>query len=206
MAEPPELTALPVRVNAATVSVVVRQRALLRRASPFFLFATLASATTLVHLDVGALTRASIRVARARVDAVSSRWAEPGRIVTEVQLTRLETWAGPDLPSFRVLLPGGEVHGIAQRIEGVPAFRPGEELVLFLVSRGSAQTGQAHHLVGLSEGVWRVERTPAGELVARPDPLDGIRLVEPQGKRSPEARVPLSLAALRARVEAALSQ
>jgi hypothetical protein len=203
MAEPAELTALPARVNAATASLVLRQRAVLRRAGPLLLFASLASATTLVHLDVGALTRASTRVARARVDAISSRWAEPGRIVTEVQLTRLETWSGSDLPSLRVLLPGGEVDGIAQRLEGVPTFRPGEDLVLFLAARGPAQTSQAHQLVGLSEGVWRVERTEAGELLARPEPLDGIRLVEPRGSRSTEARVPLSLAALRSRVQAA---
>jgi hypothetical protein len=175
----------------------------LRRAGPLLLLASIASATTLVHLDVTALTRASTRVARARVEAVSSRWAEPGRIVTEVQLTRLETWSGPDLPSLRVLLPGGTVDGIAQRIEGVPAFRPGEELVLFLAARGSARAGQAHGLVGLAEGVWRVERPEGSEPLARPEPLDGIRLVEPPGRHSTEARVPLSLGALRARVEAA---
>jgi hypothetical protein len=177
----------------------------LRRAGPLLLLTTLASATTLVRLDVGALTRASTRVARVHVDAVGSRWAEPGRIVTEVRLTRLETWSGADLQTLRVLLPGGEIDGIAQHVEGVPAFRPGEELVLFLAARGSAGAGPgaAHDLVGLSEGVWRVQRTESGEVLARPEPLDGIRLVEAPGTRSSEARVPLSLAALRARVEAA---
>ena len=180
---------------------------MLRYAGPLLLLTTLASATTLVRLDVGALTRASTRVARVHVDAAGSRWAEPGRIVTEVRLTRLETWSGTDLPNLRVLLPGGAVDGIAQRVEGVPAFRPGEELVLFLAARGPARAGPgaAHDLVGLSEGVWRVQRQ-SGAVLARPEPLDGIRLVEAPGTRSSEARVPLSLAALRARVEAARAQ
>jgi hypothetical protein len=177
----------------------------LRRSGPLLLLATIASATVLVRMDVAALTRASTRVVRARVEALETRWAEPGRIVTVVQLSRLETWSGPDIPALRVLLPGGEVDGLAQHLEGVPALLPGEELVLFLRARSSAP-GATHDLVGLAEGLWRVERTGSGEPIVRPEPLDGVQLVNPPGTRSGEARLPLSLATLRARVEAARSR
>src|SRR6516164_1438367 len=135
MTEPAELTAVTTRVNARTAEAVVRRRGVPRRLAPFLLLLALpALATTLVAMDVGALARASRCVVRVRVGSVSALRSEAGRITTVVELERLETWSGPDLPALRMLIPGGVVGDLGQRVEGAPAFVPGEEVVLFLAA------------------------------------------------------------------------
>src|SRR5262249_55709368 len=119
-------------------------------------------------MDVVALTRASQCVVRARVTSVSSQRSPSGRITTSVEL---EPWAGPDVQTLRMFIPGGVVGEIGQRVEGAPSFAAGEEVVLFLAARGSS-----YQPVGLGQGVWRVDRSTGAELV-RPERLDGVLLV-----------------------------
>src|SRR5262249_34897140 len=126
-------------------------------------------------MDVAALTRASQCVVRAPVSSVSSQRSRSGRITTSVELERLETWAGLDLPTLRMSVPGGVVGEIGQRVEGAPSFVAGEEVVLFLAARGTV-----FQPVGLGQGVWRVgrgTRAPPG----RAEPPDRGLLVRPAG-------------------------
>jgi len=154
-------------------------------------------ATTLVAMDVAALTRASQCVVRARVSSVSSQRSPSGRITTSVELERLETWAGLDLPTLRMSVPGGVVGEIGQRVEGAPSFVAGEEVVLFLAARGTV-----FQPVGLGQGVWRVDRVTGTPLV-RPEPLDGVLLVGPAAPDVSALRTPMTLEQLRSQVRAA---
>src|SRR5262249_26050782 len=156
-----------------------------------------ALATTLVAMDVVALTRASQCVVRARVTSVSSQRSPSGRITTSVELERLETWAGPDVQTLRMFIPGGGVGEIGQRGEGAPSFAAGEEVVLFLAARGSS-----YQPVGLGQGVWRVDRSTGAELV-RPERLDGVLLVGPGASDVSALRTPMTLEQLRSQVRAA---
>src|SRR5262249_30612122 len=182
-----------------TAKAVVRRRGVPRRLALLLLLLALpALATTLLAMDVGALARASRCVVRARVGSVSALRSDAGRITTVVELERLETWVGPDAPALRMLVPGGVVGGIGQRVEGAPAFVPGQEVVLFLAAHGAA-----YQPVGLGQGVWRVDRSSGPVALVRPEPLEGVLLVGPDASRSATLRAPMALDALRAQVRAA---
>lgn len=59
------------------------------------LFVGVAQATTLLALDVAALTKGSSLVVRAKVKSVASRWTKDGgRIMTDAVLEVSETWKG----------------------------------------------------------------------------------------------------------------
>lgn len=178
---------------------MLRRRGVSHRLASFLLLLALpALATTLVAMDVAALTRASRSVVRARVASVSSQRSTAGRITTAVELVRLDTWAGPDLPTLRMLIPGGVADGIGQHVDGAPSFVADEEVVLFLEAHGPA-----FQPVGLGQGVWRVDRSSGSAPLVRPEPLDGVLLVNPSGTRAGGLRTPLTLDTLRTQVRAA---
>ena len=185
-------------VNARTAGAVVRRRGVPRRLVLLLLLALPALATTLVAMDVPALARASRCVVRARVVSVSALRSDAGRITTAVEVERLETWAGPDLAVLRILVPGGVVGAVGQRVEGAPRFVQGEEVVLFLAAHGPA-----FQPVGLGQGVWRVDRSSGPVPLVRPEPLEGMLLVGPDTARAASLRTPMDLDALRAQVRAA---
>ncbi|MEN9797941.1 MAG: hypothetical protein RL653_1637 [Pseudomonadota bacterium] len=155
-----------------------------------------AGATTLLKMDVPSLARASDAVVRCKVVSSSSRWSRDGRrILTEVRLEVVETIAGEAGRELQVVQPGGVVGDIGQKVDGLAAFEPGEEAVLFLERRGAV-----HGVVGMAQGKWRVEK---GGAWVRPEPVEA-RLVDPRTREPvpPDvARVPLDQ--LRATVRAA---
>jgi hypothetical protein len=55
--------------------------------------------------------------------------------------------------------PGGEVGPYRSVMVGAPVFRPGEEVVLFLGSRGPSMP----YVLGLNQGVYRVVTNARGE-------------------------------------------
>jgi len=101
------------------------------------LLALLLAATVRGPADVESLTAAADAVVHARVLRSTSAWAPGGKqIFTTVVLGTIETWKGAPAPEVRVLVPGGEVGDIAQTVQGVAAFKDGEEVVVFLRRRG----------------------------------------------------------------------
>ena len=113
------------------------------------------SATTLSKLRFAELAQKSTAVARLRCLSAISRW-ENGEIWTETRFEVLETEKGllPGLVSVRML--GGHVEGIRSSVEGVPAFRPGEEVYLFLWGKA----GEPFSVLGWSQGTFRIARNP----------------------------------------------
>jgi hypothetical protein len=104
----------------------------------------------------------------------------------------LEAWKGPARASLTLLQPGGERDGLGQRVAGVASLDVGEELVLFL-----ERQGPLHRVVGLSQGVYRVERGPDGRGTrAVPAAVQGLALVAAPG-RALQPRPPVALEALR---------
>jgi hypothetical protein len=158
-----------------------------------------ALASTALQMDVPSLTRAASEVVRARVIGTRSAWTEDHRrIVTFVELEVLETWKGAPRTRLTVLQFGGEVDGIGQQVSGVASLDSGQEVVVFV-----ERQGPIHRVVGLAQGVYRVERqTAAEDARAVPAALDGLELVAPRaGLLHP--RRPLPLAELRDEVRAA---
>ena len=117
------------------------------------LLAVAASATTLSRLRFEDLAKQATAVARLRCLGVVS-FSENGEIWTETRFEVVEQNKGllPGLITIRTL--GGSVGSLHSRVEGVPAFRPGEEVYVFLWSR----EGEPFRVLGWSQGTFRISR------------------------------------------------
>ncbi len=157
------------------------------------LLAAPALASSAVQMDVRGLTHAASDVVHARVLSARCAWTEDHRrLVTFVEMEVLEGWKGAAPARLTVLQPGGERDGVGQRVAGVASLDAGEEVVLFL-----ERQGELHRVVGLSQGVYRVERVADGSPPrAVPAAVQGLTLVRPPGSPA-QLRPPVSLEALR---------
>ncbi len=159
-----------------------------------------ASATSMMRMDVPALTRASDVVVRGTVVRKASRWTQSRRrIVTEVDISVAEAFKGSAQGgTVRVVQPGGEVGDIGPRMEGLASFTEGEEVVVFLERRG----GDAFAVSGLAQGKYRVERSPDGRTArAVPEKAGHAELVDPvTQQRVSQATQPVPLEQLRQQV------
>ncbi|HEY0709823.1 MAG TPA: hypothetical protein VGG33_23620 [Polyangia bacterium] len=120
-----------------------------------------ARASTVLAMDLAALTAAADRIVVAEVLSVVSRW-ETGRkrIITSVEINVAEAWKG-NVPTSRritVVQPGGQVGDIEMKVHGLPLFREGERTVLFL--KGNDRLSA---VVGFGEGLRRLTPDASGK-------------------------------------------
>ena len=117
------------------------------------LLAVAANSTTLSRLRFEELVNQATAVARLRCLGAESRW-EKGEIWTETRFEIVELNKGllPSVMSVRTL--GGSIGPLHSRIEGVPAFRPGEEAYVFLWEH----EGEPFRILGWSQGTFRIQR------------------------------------------------
>jgi hypothetical protein len=152
-----------------------------------------AVAATAAELTVEELARGSDAVVRVRAVRRECRWTGDGRrLLTDVEVRVTETWRGSPPALLLVTIPGGELDGVAQVVDGAPVLVEGDDVVLFLGRRGGEW-----RVAGLTFGAFRV----TGE-DATPD-TSRLRLL-PRAIVPGEALVrPMALAELRRRVESA---
>jgi hypothetical protein len=138
------------------------------------------------------LARSSQAVVRGRVARVSSRWSDDQRrIFTYVDIEPTSVWRGAPGSRVTVLVPGGVVGPIGQRVEGAPAFAKGEDVVAFL---SEAEAG-TFRVTGLAQGKFTVDGAQA-----RPD-LSRVTLVPSAAMAAGERRVePMDVGELERRV------
>lgn len=160
--------------------------------------------STVMALDLPALAKASDTIVRGTVRSIESRLSKDGsRVVTDVTLDVQDTLKGQARQSLVVLQPGGVVGEVGQKVEGLPGFQLGEEVVVFLERRGS----ERFIVAGMAQGKYRVERSSDGKAVfAAPDPEAGhLLLIDAMtGKPTARARESMTLGALEALVREAL--
>jgi hypothetical protein len=154
-------------------------------------FAARADAATVLAQSVEDLARASDAVLRGRVENVVCRRVG-GRIVTDIAIARAELWRGSAPARLTIAVPGGEVDGIGQRVDGAPAFSAGEDVVVFVRDGGHGR----YHVVGLAQGKYGVEGAVAR---ARLEGLARVGAVPGAGERDASE---LPVGELRRRVEA----
>jgi len=115
----------------------------------------------MLKAGVPELTRTSEWIVRAQVQAVRDvdLRAQGRSLFTDVDLQILDVYRGVDVPAtYTLRLPGGQGRdGVTMLVPGMPHFRPGDEVVLFL-----EKTSLGHIPSGLTQGVWRVLHTPSG--------------------------------------------
>jgi hypothetical protein len=122
-------------------------------------------ATVMVPVDLPVLSRDAATIVRGTVAAVDARWV--GRDIESLVTLEVEaSMKGGDASIVQFRVPGGQVGRYRRMVIGAPAFLPGQRIVVFL----SAASANAPHLVGFSQGVFRVESTTAGYRVTPPIP------------------------------------
>jgi hypothetical protein len=117
------------------------------------LTAMAAHGTTLVAMPLEELVRKSTAAARLRCLGSHSLW-ERGELWTETRFAVLERTKGalPEVVTVRTL--GGSDGRLRSRVEGVPVFRSGEQVYLFLL----AHEGEPYRVLGWSQGTFRIKR------------------------------------------------
>jgi hypothetical protein len=185
-------------MRSRTVTIVLTLTALLVCA------ALKATATTLERMSVAKMTESAQLVIRARCVASSSVW-DGGEIWTFTSFAVEESWKGASTGAAQqviVRLLGGSVGNLSSTVSGVPRFRPGEEVILFLQStmRGD------YSIVSWVQGTFRIHsdaRTGAEIVVQDTAAFDtydpATRQFDADGIRN------LPVAALRLRVQSALA-
>jgi hypothetical protein len=122
------------------------------------------NATSFMRLSPEQMAANSTLIVRAR--CIGSIVAvERGEIWTLTSFEPRETWKGIAPPVVRVRLLGGRTRDVTSYVSGVPRFRPGEEVVLFLVPSSAGRFA----IVSWAQGTFRVRRDPASgaEVVTR---------------------------------------
>jgi len=123
---------------------------------------TPAEATTLQQLSLGEMAQKATAIVRAKVTG-SIEVLRGTDVFTVYQLETLETLKAPNgIKPADVAVPGGVAGGLRQVVAGAPVLRAGQEYVLFLWTSRSGLT----QLMGMSQGLFSVERTMAGDVIA----------------------------------------
>ncbi len=112
---------------------------------------------TLERMSVEEMAQQATAVARGRIGEPQS--ARFGALVYTLYPFEVEEqWSGPAIDVIDAAVPGGTYEGTTYRFSGAPELTPGAEYVLFLWTGPSGRT----QIVGLSQGVFRVERGEHG--------------------------------------------
>lgn len=163
-----------------------------------------APGTTLERMSVAKMARAAELVVRAQCVANLTAW-DGGEIWTFTSFTVEDSWKGAPsgaAQQLTVRLLGGSVGNLSSTVSGVPRFRPGEEVILFLQSTSRGD----YSIVSWVQGTFRIRRDArnGAEIVVQDtaafDTYDPAkRQFDSEGIRN------LPVGALRIRVESALA-
>jgi len=133
-----------------------------RRRFLWFLFLTgialaaaVANSTTLARMSFDELAQKSSAVARVRCQGAESYW-DGGELWTDTRFEVVERSKGSLGAWITVRMLGGRADGFTSRVDGVPVFRVGEEVCLFLWGK----PGEAYRVLGWSQGTFRIRRDP----------------------------------------------
>jgi hypothetical protein len=116
---------------------------------------TTAPATTIIARTPEQLAQQSALVVDGTVKGVRSYWNDDhSKILTEATVAVNGTYKGEGGGEVRVLQLGGVVGNVRMTAHGALAWRPGEEVLLFLESSGA----DAWQVSGFSQGKYMIER------------------------------------------------
>ena len=157
----------------------------MRRLIPLALLALLAlpqrsDSTVVEALDHASMVERSASILWGDCVEVSSEYtADRERIVTRVTMAPREVLKGEDQALVEVTFPGGTVGDRTYVIHGMPSFRQGQEVVVYLSEE--AQASGVRVPMGLSQGFYTVDRTGTAAMAVRD--LRGVTLVGPSEGR-----------------------
>lgn len=142
-------------------------------------FAATASATTVVKLSLKDLAKKSDAIVLARVDDQFSRYEQNKEIYTYFTLRVLEPVKGAkNEQTITIRQLGGTVDNIASVVPGMPRFKNGEEVVVFLTQKDAAGYPW---ILGLEQGKYTVIQDEKGQKRVRNE-LAGGEFLSLNGK------------------------
>lgn len=182
------------------MALMRRYRCLFSCAALLLAICATTAATTLERMSLAKMSRIATLIVRGQCLGNSAGW-DAGEIWTLTSFGVEEVWRGSAPPRITVRLLGGRAGNLTSSVSGVPRFRSGEEVILFLepTPRGDFS------VVSWEQGTFRIHSRlhPAQESVTQDtasfetfDPA--TRRFETTGIRS------LPMEIFRAQVEAAL--
>jgi hypothetical protein len=119
----------------------------------FLLFHGTGWTTTVLRIELPALVEQADTIVQGRVERLDAQWDERRKIIfTNIQIRVDEQLKGAAQPTVLVRQLGGKVGSLNMSISGMPAFRPGENVIVFL-KRNPEPT---YHVVGLSQGKYQI--------------------------------------------------
>jgi hypothetical protein len=158
-----------------------------------------APGATLEKLSLDEMIEKSSIIVRAR--AGESRSVRRGPVIyTLTSLEVLDRWKGSDHKSLEVAIPGGFYADLRQEFSGAPALKRGSEYVFFLWTGKSG----AHHIIGLSQGLFTLARDNKGNLIVHRAASDEIVIDPKTGRSIQDLALTLDLSELKRRVERSL--
>lgn len=135
-------------------------------------------ATTLRRMTLDEMTATASVVARVRCISNQVR-AEQGEIWTFTSFETVETLKGAAPAQFHVRLIGGRLGSLKSTVDGVPRFRPGEELILFLEPSPAGARANDWTVVSWVQGTFRVGRDPASGRESVTQDTSGLAIFDP---------------------------
>jgi hypothetical protein len=156
--------------------------------------------TTLERLPLAEMSQKSTAIVRARVVG-SSGVLRGADVYTLYQIEIVENWKGNGKPvPVQIAVPGGVAGGLRQMVAGAPSLHVGEEYVMFLWTGRSGLT----QLIGLSQGLFNVQRSGAGDPATMRAAAAELML-DASGHAVKDEAVSMKLSDLKAQVSRALS-
>ena len=162
------------------------------------LVAAPASTTTLLRFDVEQMSAIASVIAVGEVEGVEAAWNNAHtKIYTRVAIKPTEVLkGGRDLGVLTVKMIGGRIGEDLARLPGTPAFERGERVLVFLEPRDD---GDGYLIVGLFQGLFRLQKDAQGDDLLTQDPQpEDVTIVE--DGLSPKATEMLTLEDVRATV------
>lgn len=118
--------------------------------------------------DFGTLVAAARVIVHGRVVSTRAQSSDRRRIETVVTVEASNYFKGDLGRELTFVVPGGTLGRYRTVFSGTPQLTPGEEVVLFLGTRGPALP----YLVRLGEGVFRVQQDPrSGQRIVSRHPV-----------------------------------
>lgn len=166
----------------------------------FALLAFALPSATLQKLSFEEMVTKATAIVRAKIGPATGR--QHGALVySHHKISILETWKGNLGTSADVVVPGGQVGRLQQTVAGAPILPYGDELVLFLWTSPSGLT----HVIGLSQGVFQLERDTAGVVTLNRGPL-AAGLVTATGRPTSDDGMRMGLSEFQVRVSSAMGK
>ncbi len=127
-----------------------------------------AHATVLVPADLSELARDARVIARGAVVSVDAQWTEDRRTIETIVTLETETYLKGSLDHvLQFKVPGGTLGRLRNVVIGAPRFEVGQRVIVFLGANGP----RLPFLLGLSQGVYRVDVGPTGAAMVSPPPV-----------------------------------